>query len=106
MESLSQLAELTGGNVERVDPCSLTKNFANILSDPIIASNVIAKIKLHKGLQFRNEDDSNLSEDKSLLVKDIDNVTANTEVTFEYKIEWHMSGPWVLYTNNVLARCA
>jgi Mg-chelatase subunit ChlD len=32
LESLSKLAEITGGNVERVDPVSLTKNFANILS--------------------------------------------------------------------------
>lgn len=32
LDSLSKLAELTGGNVERVDPVSLTKNFQNILS--------------------------------------------------------------------------
>lgn len=31
LESLSTLAELTGGNVERVDAISLTKNFSNIL---------------------------------------------------------------------------
>jgi hypothetical protein len=57
LDALSKLAELTGGEIERVDPISLTKNFANILSNPIIASNVIAKILLHKGLQFRNEDE-------------------------------------------------
>lgn len=50
LDSLSKLAELTGGNVERVDPVSLTKNFSNILSEPIIASNVVTKVKLHKGL--------------------------------------------------------
>lgn len=55
LDSLSKLAELTGGNVERVDPVSLTTNFASILSEPIIASNVVTKVKLHKGLQFRNE---------------------------------------------------
>ena len=32
LESLAKLAELTGGEVERVDPADLTKNFANILS--------------------------------------------------------------------------
>lgn len=81
------LAELTGGNVERVDPVSLTKNFANILSEPIIASNVITKVKLHKGLQFRNEIDELLSADRSLLVKDIGNVTEDTELTFEYTLK-------------------
>jgi len=50
LDSLSMLAELTGGNVERVDPVSLTTNFANILSKPIIATNVKANVLLHKGL--------------------------------------------------------
>ena len=75
LESLSKLAEITGGNVERVDPVSLTKNFANILAQPIIASNVVAKVKLHKGLQFRNENPQWLSEDKTMLVRDVGNVT-------------------------------
>ena len=87
LDSLTKLAELTGGNVERVDPASLTKNFANILADPIIASNVVTKVKLHKGLQFRNEVDQNLSEDRSLLVKDIGNVTNACEITFEYTLK-------------------
>jgi len=41
--------------VERVNPTTLTKNFANMLSKPVIASNVVTKVKLHKGLTFRNE---------------------------------------------------
>jgi hypothetical protein len=87
LDSLSRLAELTGGNVERVDPVSLTKCFANSLSAPIIASNVVAKVKLHKGLQFRNELDQSLSEDKTIMVKDLGNVTAETEITFEYTLK-------------------
>lgn len=75
LESLSKLAELTGGEVTRVDPVGLTKNFANILALPIIASNVVAKVKLHKGLQFRNEDPQSLSDDMTLMVRDIGNVT-------------------------------
>lgn len=31
MDSLSKLAEMTGGSVERVDPTTLTKNFASML---------------------------------------------------------------------------
>jgi len=65
----------------------LTSNFANILSQPIIASNVVAKIKLHKGLLFRNEEQALLSEDCSLLVKDLGNVTEDTEITFEYGLK-------------------
>lgn len=87
LDSLAKLAEITGGNVERVDPVSLTKNFASILSKPIIASNVVAKVKLHKGLQFRNENPVNLSEDKAMLVRDIGNVTMDCEITFEYTLK-------------------
>ena len=66
---------------------SLTKCFANSLSAPIIATNVVAKIKLHKGLMFRNELDDNLSEDKTIMVRDLGNVTDETEITFEYTLK-------------------
>jgi len=81
---LSKLAELTGGNVERVNPTTLTKDFANMLSVPVIATKVEAKVKLHKGLQFRNELATDLSEDKTLLARSFGNVTAETMFTFEY----------------------
>ena len=69
MDSLSKLAEMTGGSVERVDPTTLTKNFANMLALPVIATNVEAKVKIHKGLQFRNELDKDVSEDKTILCR-------------------------------------
>lgn len=87
IDSLSKLAEMTGGSVERVDPIQLTQNFANILQLPVIATNVVAKIKLHKGLEFRNEDPLNLSEDKSLMARELGNVTEETEITFEYRLK-------------------
>jgi hypothetical protein len=55
LDSLSKISEMTGGNVERVDPVTLSKNSGDLLSAPIIATNVVTKVKLHKGLQFRNE---------------------------------------------------
>lgn len=87
IDTLSKIAEATGGAVERVNPIQLTQNFANILSLPVIATNVVLKVKLHKGLEFRNEDAIVLSEDKSLLFKELGNVTEETEVTFEYRLK-------------------
>ena len=84
INSLSKLAELTGGNVERVNPTTLSQQFANMLSVPVIATNVESRVKLHKGLQFRNELMENLSDDKSILGKKFGNVTAETMFTFEY----------------------
>jgi hypothetical protein len=57
------------------------------LSLPVIATNVITKVIIHKGLEFRNEDIANLSEDKTLLVKELGNVTEETEITFEYRLK-------------------
>jgi hypothetical protein len=46
------------------------------------------KVKLHKGIEFRNEDDEKLlNADKTILTKDIGNVTKDTEVTFEYRMK-------------------
>ena len=87
IDGLSKLCELTGGQVERVKPDTLTKNFANILSKPVIATSVIVKVKLHKALQFRNEAIAQLSEDHTLLVRDIGNVTEDTIFTFEYTMK-------------------
>lgn len=55
-----------------------------MLSIPVVATNVEAKVKLHKGLQFRNELDADLSADKSLLARRFGNTTAETVFTFEY----------------------
>ena len=87
LDALSKLAEMTGGDVDRINPVDLTKNFANFLTQPIIASNVVTRVKLHKGLQFRNEAVQSLSEDKSLLVREVGNVTETTELTFEYTLK-------------------
>ena len=61
IDSLSKVAELTGGNVDRVNPTTLTKNFAAMLSIPVIATQVTTKVKIHKGLQFRNELPANMN---------------------------------------------
>ena len=87
IDSLSTLAELTGGAVERVNPTTLTKNFANMLSVPVIATCVEAKVKIHKGLQFRNELDKDVGEDKTLLARQFGNVTAESLFTFEYGLK-------------------
>lgn len=87
IETVSKISELTGGEVQRVDPKNLIDNFSNILALPTIATNVQLKVKLHKGLEFRNEEPQNLSEDKTILARDLGNVNEETEITFEYKMK-------------------
>ena len=40
IDSLSKVSEITGGNVERVNPVDLTQNFSNMLAKPVIATQV------------------------------------------------------------------
>ena len=40
LENLGQVAEVTGGNVNKVNPLQLTENFQSVLEKPIIATNV------------------------------------------------------------------
>eukprot|EP00347_Sterkiella_histriomuscorum_P018210 403346370 len=87
IDTISKISEITGGEVQRVKPADLIENFSNILSLPVLATNVQLKVKIHKGLQFRNEDPQNLSGDKTILGRDLGNVNEQTEVTFEYKLK-------------------
>ena len=87
LETLRVISERTGGDVTRVEAAKLTENFANILKAPIIATNVKMKVILHKGLEFRNEEVENLNAERNIFTKDMGNVTAESEVTFEYKVK-------------------
>lgn len=87
IDSLSKISEISGGEVQRVNPNDLIKNFSNILSLPVIATNVEVKVKLHKGLEFRNEDQANLNQDNTILVKQLGSVNEATTVTFEYRLK-------------------
>ncbi len=87
IDTLSKISELTGGDVQRVDPKDLIENFSNILALPVLATNVNLKVKIHKGLEFRNEDASNLSQDKTILSRELGSVNEDKEVTFEYTLK-------------------
>jgi len=62
-------------------------NGASLLSMPVIATNVEAKVKIHKGLRFRNELDKDVSDDKTILARKFGNVTAESVFTFEYGLK-------------------
>lgn len=71
----------------RVDLNDMGENVENILDLSVLATSVTLKVKLHKGIEFRNEEAENLSQNNTILTKDFGNVTRNTEITFEYKIK-------------------
>lgn len=83
LANISVVCNQTGGEVERVDPLKITKNLTNIVSSKVIAYGVMAMVVLHRGLQFKGEmDDEN--ENRNWLVKDLGNVTKDSDCTFRY----------------------
>lgn len=81
---LSKVSELSNGEVNQVEPTNLAKDFANILSTPLIATRVSAVVKIHSGLTFRNAEECLV--DQNTLKQELGNVTADTEFTFEYYV--------------------
>ena len=74
----------TNGNATRVAPEDLSKNFANILADEVVATKVKLTAKMHKAMNFRNEEEENLSQGGTTFVKDVGNATINLKLSFEY----------------------
>jgi len=69
--------------IYRVDPEELSKNFSAALSNAVLATHVSCRFILHSALNTRNGANED-SEDTNLVVRDIGNVTAETEHTFEF----------------------
>ena len=67
-----------------VDLLNMRDEFASILEQQVIATNVKATLLLHRGLYIRDPD--NPSEKLQKITRDIGNVTKHTEVTFEFGV--------------------
>lgn len=87
LQSISNLCEMTGGQVERVNPADLTNTCNSFLAKPVIASNVVCKVKLHKGLAFRNENPEDMTENQTLLTRSFGNVNEDVLFNFEYTVK-------------------
>ncbi|TNV82966.1 hypothetical protein FGO68_gene1626 [Halteria grandinella] len=87
IDAISPVAEATNGEIERVNPSDIQRNFGDFLAKQVLATRVQLKVKLHKGLEFRGENPAHMSADRSILNKDFGNVNADTDLTFEYQLK-------------------
>lgn len=78
---LGKCAEQTGGDITIVKPLELQRKMRQIIDNPVIATDVKIKFLLHETLSFR---DGNKILSKNVLEKDIGNVNALSDFTFEY----------------------
>jgi hypothetical protein len=87
LEMISPVATLSGGDIAKVNPLNLESDFKEFLSERVLASNVEARIRIHKALEFRNVLEGKLESNNTVLVKDVGNVTESTKLSFEYKVK-------------------
>jgi hypothetical protein len=96
VEHLGVMSDITEGEVEKVAPMDLAKNFATALENPVVATKTQVKMFLHRGLTFRDTEtvvDTNEKNDgengkkqtnETFMVRDIGNVTEDTDTSFEF----------------------
>jgi len=84
---LQVLCEETGGEIIKVKPTEILDQFSNLLTQDIIASNVKVSMKIHKIMCFRNEIPEEIKDNGSTIIKNIGNVTSETEIFIEYSFK-------------------
>jgi hypothetical protein len=84
IDILMSMIDQTGGEIIRVKPNEILNEFSNLLTTEVIATNVSIKVKLHKLMQFRNENSNFIKDNGSTLIKEIGNATDDTELYVEY----------------------
>lgn len=87
VETLSLAVEPSGGEITKVSAQDVTKNFSSILANPVVASDVAATLVLHKGLAFRNVEENDVPLADNKLLRNVGNVTADSDITFEYGVK-------------------
>lgn len=87
LEALMSVTEASGGDILRVAPENVSEEFANILSNDVIATHVNVEVTLYKAVQFKNEDSSSLSFGKSRLQKKVGNATSASSFSFAYNLK-------------------
>lgn len=86
LDLLSPISGITGGDIMRVDPLTLSKDFSSLLAEKIIATQVSVKIVLPKIMQFTNIPEQYLSADKTKYIQDIGSATKDSIVTCNYSM--------------------
>jgi len=97
LDLLAPCATKTGGNMVKIDPENLADDFAEFLSERIIAFNCTIAIKLHSIMKFVTINPSDIGADPSVLFKELGIVVPTLVFTFEYALK----SPEELKQNNI-----
>jgi len=97
MENLGKVADVTGGDVDIVDPLQISQNFANVINNPVIATNVRVTLVTHPAITF----DSNKASSTHI---DVGNVNADTEIPFKFSVSETCKEEKVAFQVQIISR--
>ena len=86
LESLALVTEETGGSIVKVAPESLSREFANVMSDDVIATQVTVQVSIHKAIKFAGESPEHLTNNGSKMNRSIGNATPSSAFSFRYEL--------------------
>lgn len=84
--NLAVCADISGGNVNIVNPLELTRQMRMIIDNPAIATDVQISAFLPKGFAFRNTTGCNMKQEGAVLVRDIGTITSESDATLEFGV--------------------
>jgi hypothetical protein len=87
IDILMAMIDETGGEIIRVKPTEILEQFSNLLTNEVVATNVRVKVKLHKIMHFRNEEEKDIKNNGSTLIKEVGNATKESELYIEYNFK-------------------
>ena len=87
IDVLKNMVELSGGEIIRVNPNEILDGFNDLLDNQVIATNVNIKVNLNKSMTFRDQEKKDLKNDESTIIKNMGNVTKETETYYELKFK-------------------
>jgi len=82
--ALSAAAELTSGIVNIVNPFELQRQMRMIIDNPVLALNTKVKVFVPRSFTIRNFEEN---KKPFMISQDIGNVTADTDITFEFNVK-------------------
>ena len=87
ISALKNMIEYSGGEIIRVNPNNILDGFNEFLDLEIIASEVEIKINLNKSMTFRDEEEKDMINEGSSIVRKIGNISKKTEEYNELKFK-------------------
>ena len=87
IEILMSMVQKSGGEIIRVNPNAILDGFNDLLENEAIASEVELRMNLNKCMTFRDQEEKDMTNEGSSIVKKLGNVTKETETYYEVKFK-------------------